>query len=245
MQVNAEYLIAVVPTAPLWLPFVWMLMRIMGKTTSSQKRGLALAVALGPYPLIFSSFFALAAETYTLRAAFAIYAVLHLFLVVSAVKTYYVMNREPSDRGVLLNRLVGGFVVFIFAAILIPHMMPSSRLALDEASAVTSTRAINRAQSSYAEKHLDKGFAATLSELSQGPGTGFIDEQLVSGRKTRYTFTMIVSPTDSCGRITTYAVVARPERFGRDGVRSFFIDESGVIRYAAQNRPPTLLDPPI
>ena len=71
---DAQDLIALVPTAPLWLPFLWMLIRLIGRTTKSQKRGLALAVALGPYPLIFSSFFAATSDTYTRRAGFAIYA---------------------------------------------------------------------------------------------------------------------------------------------------------------------------
>jgi len=245
MHADAEDLIALVPTAPLWLPFLWMLIRLMENTTTSQKRGLALAVALGPYPLIFSSFFAAESETYTWRARFTIYAVLHLLLVVSATKTYYSMTREASDRGMLSSRLVGGFFVFIFAAILIPHMMPPSRPARDESAAVAALRSINRAQSAYAEKHLEKGFASALPELGQGSGADVIDQDVSSGRKTHYTFAMTAGPADSEGRITKYTVVARPEKFGKDGWRCFFIDESGIIRYTVEDRPPTVLDAPI
>ena len=130
----------------------------------------------------------------------------------------------------------------LVAAVLIPHMLPR-RVALDEASAVGAIRSINTAQSAYAEKHLDKGFAATLSELGQGPGAGFIDQELASGRKMHYTFAMIAGPADSRGRITKYTVVALPERFGNDGWRCFFTDESRIIRFTAEDRPPTVLDP--
>jgi hypothetical protein len=242
MQAGVQDLIVLVPTAPLWLPFLWMFVQLMGKTTKNQKRGLALAVALGPYALVFSSFFAATSGTYAWRAGFAIYAVLHLLLVVSAVKTYYAMNREPGDWGVLSNRLVGGFFIFVVAAILIPHMVPS-RVAGNEGSTIGAVHSINTAQSAYAEKHLNKGFAATLSELGQGPGAGFIDQQLASGRKMHYKFAMIAGPADSRGRTTKYSVVARPERFGNDGLRSFFTDESRVIRFTAEDRPPTVLDP--
>jgi hypothetical protein len=244
---DAEDLIALVPTTPLWLPFLWVLIRLMGKTADSQKKGLALAVALGPYPLIFSSFFA-ATPDFTAniwRVGFATYALLHLLLLVSAVKTYYSMKREPGDHRMLASRLTGGFFVFIFAAILIPHMMPPSRVAIDEASAVTAMRSINKGQSAYAEKHHDKGFAAALSELRQRPGVDSINQELANGRKMHYTFAMIAGPADSRGQITKYTVVARPEKFGKDGWRCFFTDESGVIRYTTEDRPPTVLDAPL
>ena len=44
-------------------------------------------------------------------------------------------------------------------------------------------------------------------------------------------------------RYLMYAEVARAERFGRDGVRSFFTDESGTIRYTAEDPSPTIFDP--
>jgi hypothetical protein len=102
--------------------------------------------------------------------------------------------------------------------------------------------AVNRVQSTSAEKHPDQGFAATLSELGQGSSADIIDQQLASGRKVQYTFAIIVGPADFRGRITTYTMVARPKRLGRDGVRSFFADESGVIRATGEDRPPTVLD---
>jgi hypothetical protein len=246
MHADAQDLVALVPTAPLWLSFLWMLVRLMGKTIASQKRGLALAVALGPYPLIFSSLVAASDNTNTWRAGFAIYAALHLLLLMSAVKTYYSMKPEPGDNRMLASRLIGGFfyLALVIAAILIPHMMVS-RVAGDEASAVAAMRSINRAQAAYADKHANKGFASTLSELGQGSGADVIDQDLAVGRKMHYTFAMTAGPADLHGRITMYSIVARPERFGKDGVRSFFNDESRVIRYTAEDRPPTILDAPI
>jgi hypothetical protein len=244
VHADAEDVIALAPTAPLWLPFVWMLVRLMGKTIASQKSGLALAVALGPYPLIFSSLVAAFNSSSTWRSVFAIYATLNLLLVLSAVKTYYSLKRHPADWRILASRLIACFFALVVAAILTPHMI-RSRVAMDEAFAVSAMRSINREQSAYAERHHDKGFAASLPELGQESGAGVIDRQLASGRKMRYTFAMSAGPADSDGRITKYTVVARPEKFGKDGWRCFFTDESGVIRYTTEDRPPTVLDAPI
>ena len=47
---------------------------------------------------------------------------------------------------------------------------------------------------------------------------------------------------DAAGQIRTYSLLARPGRFG---YRSFFVDETGVIRATSENRPATAKDPPI
>jgi hypothetical protein len=169
---------------------------------------------------------------------------LNLLLVLSAVKTYYSLKRHPADWRTLTSRLIAGFFVLVVAAILTPHMM-RSRAAMDEAFAVSAMRSINGEQSAYAERHHDKGFAASLSELGEGSGANVIHQELASSRKMHYTFAMSAGPADSDGRITKYTVVARPEKFGKDGWRCFFTDESGVIRYTTEDRPPTILDAPI
>jgi hypothetical protein len=42
-----------------------------------------------------------------------------------------------------------------------------------------------------------------------------------------------------------YVLTAQPDEFGRTGTRSFYTDESGVIRYTNENRPATQDDPPL
>ena len=93
----------------------------------------------------------------------------------------------------------------------------------------------------YAEQH--QGFAASLIELGPPPGAGLIDAVLATGRKSRYIIRMIAAPRDLHGRITKYIVVARPERFGKHGARSFLTDESGDFHVTSEDRVPTPRDP--
>lgn len=250
---GATSLIVVLFTAPLWLPYLWIVLRLRAKNATSQKKGLALAVAYGScilVPVVISV--VVVPIEQSLRAwktegPVAVFALLQLFLVVSSVKAYYRMKPEPGDRRILRNRFAWGLVSFfilVSAAIHIPCLL-RSKLAANEASAIGELRTICTAQSSYAEKHPDKSFAAGLSDLGPPPGADFIDPQLASGTRHGYAFTIVPGPADSRGRITKYAVTARPQAFQQSGTRSFFTDESGVIRFTAEDRPPTAQDRPL
>jgi type II secretory pathway pseudopilin PulG len=241
---RAKNLVVLLTTAPFWLPYLWIFIRLKGKTARGQKKGLALGVAFGSCTLILACVLAATSDGWLWRAGFAIYALLQFLLVLSAAKSYYAMDREPGDRWVLVSRLAvvsGGFFILIVAGITIPCMV-RSQVAANEASTVAAVRTINTAQSDYAKKHPEKGFAATFSELRATRNDDIIDQRLASGKKAHYTFVIVAGPADSRGRITKYSVIARPERFGKDGRRCFFTDESGVIRFTSEDRPPTVLD---
>jgi len=101
----------------------------------------------------------------------------------------------------------------------------------NEASAISSVKKIVNAQLDYSEGS-GGGYAITLVDLRS---RGLIDSALESGVKDGYVFSM-----GSFGSVFT--VNATPLTYGSTGSRSFFSDESGVIRYTRESRPATADD---
>lgn len=111
--------------------------------------------------------------------------------------------------------------------------------ASDAASGMGSLRTIVSANEVYRESYR-QGYAPTLAALGN-PENGIcdvatavhaclIDSVLASGRKSSYLFTYTAGPPDKDGKITTYIVHGDPIQIGRDGMRSFYVDQTGVIR---------------
>ena len=115
----------------------------------------------------------------------------------------------------------------IIAAIAVPNLL-ASRRAANEASAVSSVRTIGSAQATYRQTIGNNvNFATTLLVL--GPtGAQLIDDQLganVTSTKQGYSFTMN-------GGANNFSAYADPIS-ASTGVRHFFTNESGVIRFNA------------
>jgi len=104
----------------------------------------------------------------------------------------------------------------------------------NEANAISSVKKIVTAQFDYSEGR-GGGYAITLVDLRS---RGLIDSALESGVKDGYVFSM-----GSFGSVFT--VGATPMIYGSTGTRSFFADESGVIRYTRESRPATVEDSPL
>jgi hypothetical protein len=104
----------------------------------------------------------------------------------------------------------------------------------NEASAISSVKKIVNAQLDYSEGS-GVGYAITLVDLRS---RGLIDSALESGVKDGYVFGM-------GGFGNVFTVNATPLTYGSTGSRSFFSDESGVIRYTRESRPATAEDLPI
>ncbi len=60
-----------------------------------------------------------------------------------------------------------------------------------------------------------------------------------------YTAHFHVKPPDSSGRQSGFYVIARPDRYGETGLRSYYFDETAIIRATAHNREPNSTDEPI
>ncbi len=139
----------------------------------------------------------------------------------------------------LIELLIVVAIILIIAAIAIPNLL-RSRIAANESSAVGSVRTINTGEVTYSSTYPDQGFAATLVAL--GPAAGdngcaagpvmanacLIDVVLAGGTKSGYTF---AAPGAGAIPRVAYTVNADPVTRGQSGQRSFFSDQSGVIRY--------------
>jgi hypothetical protein len=167
--------------------------------------------------------------------------------IILAVVAMGKVRREPwkygghgiATAGLVLNivALVSVVPVGIIAAIAIPNLL-ASRMAANEGSAIHSLRMIGTAQATYQSIYQKFG---TLDELS---AEGLIDPRLASGSKNGYRFTLQITKTvDS---FEGFEIVAVPMDYQRSGRRSFYVDESMVIR-GGDNRggPSTKTDRPL
>jgi len=112
-------------------------------------------------------------------------------------------------------------IIVLLAAIAIPNLL-RARLNANEATAIAAMRTLSTAMESYRAAQSPPSYPANLSLLNSS-NPPYIDSQLSSGNKSGYTFTL------SAGT-NTYTVVATPQTENVTGVRSFFVDASGVVR---------------
>jgi hypothetical protein len=168
---------------------------------------------------------------------------------VLAARVFFLLKREGGD----VWRLVGaGFLaiaVVVTSAALLPRGHPRST---SQASAVASLRTINTAQITYASTY-DVSYSSSLAELGPPPpgavptasAAGLIDEVLARGIKNGYRFIYTPGPRNSKGAIPGYTLTARPLEYTHQNRRSFFTDETGVIRSTQEDRNATAQDPPL
>ena len=128
-------------------------------------------------------------------------------------------------------------IVLIIAAIAIPNLL-RARISANESSAVASMRTINTAAVAYQAQfnHYPEGLASMgspVAGVSPEYGAGLIDNTLASGKKTGYVFTYHGIDSRHSGVLDDYEVTACPEKRNRSGVRCFYSDSSGVIRYSS------------
>jgi len=175
--------------------------------------------------------------------------------------------------GIATTGLVLGYIgiamipfVLIIAAIAIPNLL-RARIAANEASAVGTLRVINTGALTYSTE-FQNGFPSSLDVLGDDPGgsvncnhAGLVDAALVtSHQKHGYVFRYTpkfpdnstppaLSPeAQSKGCVSAgalgFEVTADPIQQNTSGTRSFFTDESGVIRYSTEGTA-TADSPPI
>lgn len=225
----------------LWLPYFQVFWRLRDISDSERvKKALAQSVAWGLFGALLASSGALSSwsqKDWTMAVIVSTLAILLLLLLGSAIKGYYSMERRRGDVLILAARLAVIPLIAVPLAIVIPN---SSFIAMEnhETAAADALRTINTAQAEYAKTHQGKGSAASLEDLGPPPGAGLIVGDLANGRKYNYTITLRPAPSDKSGHTPKYALTARPQSYGSFGRRSFFSDESGVIRYTAEDRAP-------
>ena len=136
-------------------------------------------------------------------------------------------NKFPSKFIFVLFLIVSGF-----AATNPAHGSP---IIINEKFAVKALQTIHSAQATSISVNLRYTTLQQLGDL------GFIDPVLATSEKYGYYFSVTLvtyPPTQATG----FQVSAVPQRYGRSGRRSFYLDESGVIRGADRNGEPATAD---
>jgi len=129
---------------------------------------------------------------------------------------------SKSTRGfTLIEMLIVVTVIGVISAIAVPNLL-QSRMAGNEASAISSVRNIVSAEMSYS---VSTG-AGRYGSITALMNNSLVDSVVGSGTKDGYTVVF----TPGAGN-DSFTVDARPVTFRSTGVRSFYADQSGVIRY--------------
>jgi type IV pilus assembly protein PilA len=152
-------------------------------------------------------------------------------------------NRRRSRSGFsLIELLIVVAIILILAAIAAPKLN-QNRMHTQETAAIRQIGTIHTALTQYYSQF--GKYATTLTELGppasgqQGPSAAdLIPEDLAKGKKTGYNFTLQGGPQG-------YAISAVPEVFGNTGRRTFYSDQTLVIRENWGAEPATANSPEI
>jgi type IV pilus assembly protein PilA len=151
-------------------------------------------------------------------------------------------QKSRTDSGfTLVELLIVMSVILILMTLAIPAMQSVVRRG-NETSAIASLRDLNTQEGQYASTYPQHGFACTLAALGGKQGTGaptpeaaqLINEDLASGNKSGYTFTITGCSKQTINNVdqyNSYQIFAVPNSVGHSGNRGFCTDENAQIRY--------------
>ncbi|MEP7353895.1 MAG: prepilin-type N-terminal cleavage/methylation domain-containing protein [Acidobacteriota bacterium] len=145
-----------------------------------------------------------------------------------------------QDGFSLIELLIVVAIIMIIAGIAIPKMN-NAMMGAREMSAVREIGTIHSAQTQYYSQF--QRFAKNLAELgppaSGAPGPAAADlipASLASGKKSGHVYVLAATPTG-------YAVSVVPEAFGTSGRRTFYSDQTLVVRQNWSQEPATAQSP--
>jgi len=152
-------------------------------------------------------------------------------------------KRQTRSNGFsLIELLIVIAIILIIAAIAIPKL-DQARMYSQEMAAIQQVRTIHAVQTQYYSQF--GRFAAKLEELGKpasgtpGPaGADLIPEDLAKGVKSGYKYTLAATPTG-------YQINADPVAYNNTGRRSFYSDQTLVVRENWGTEPATAESPAI
>jgi prepilin-type N-terminal cleavage/methylation domain-containing protein len=157
----------------------------------------------------------------------------------------YFHERRRRERGFsLVELLIVIAIILIILSIAIPQMS-KSRMHAQEMAAIATLHTINTVETQYMSQF--GNFATSLTQLgppassngAEGPqAAGLISGNLASGSTGGYNYTITQTPSG-------YAVSAVPKAFGSTGRRTFYTDQSGIVRENWSQDPATVNSPEI
>jgi hypothetical protein len=238
---------------PFWMPCLIIFLRLRG---SALKAGLALAVAMGCTLFVAIAMVHSFADDWSVSSwivnSLALATLAPLIMSAAAIRTYYTMTGERGDLSKLLWSSAYGSMLLLFVLSSLPAN--GERTSRHETIAARRLEVINSAASAYA-KEFGGVYPKNLAAL-EAPHSGRKADCEAAGllempsdnHGSGYTFEYISGPptekiANNCFGAKTYTVIARPIVFEKTGRYGFYTDESQVIRYASDNRPPTATDP--
>jgi type IV pilus assembly protein PilA len=136
----------------------------------------------------------------------------------------------------LIELLIVVAIILVIAAIAIPNLL-RSRMAANEAAAVSAMRAITTAEHAYYQAYPYAGFTCSMTDL--GPpasgqpysqsAAGILDAVVAGGTKSGYSFGL-----SGCtgSPVSGYTATGVPSQIGGTGQRAFCSDASGVLKFA-------------
>ncbi len=133
----------------------------------------------------------------------------------------------------LIELLIVVAIILIIAAIAIPNLL-RSRVAANEASAISSVRTLTGAEIMYSALYPTVGYTCDFTRLGPYAGApsenaaGLIDSVLVTGKKSQYQFTL-----ENCNGNPASTFFVKGVPIGGGGIRKFCSSEPGVIRFEA------------
>jgi len=150
-------------------------------------------------------------------------------------------QRKQESGFTLVELLIVMSVILILMVMAIPAMQKTIKRA-NETSAISSLRDLNQMEGQYSSDYPQHGFACSLTALggktgSAAPGpeaAQLINEDLASGSKAGYTFTITNCSKNTINNIdqyNSYEITAVPNSVGHSGDRGFCTDENAQIRY--------------
>jgi type IV pilus assembly protein PilA len=178
-----------------------------------------------------------------LPAAIAAVVLGHLSLSETRQSAGRMAGRGMAIAGLVLGYLGLSFIpLLIIAAIAIPNLL-RAKLVANEASTVALLRTYNAALALYATQCPNQGYPPDPTYLALDDSHPFTCPQAQGGLtdtpqagalplKSGYRYFYIPMKRDASGHISKYGLAADPITPGVTGVKHFFTDETGIIRFS-------------
>jgi type IV pilus assembly protein PilA len=141
----------------------------------------------------------------------------------------------------LIELLIVMSIILILATLAIPAMQKSI-IKANETSAIQSVKMLNSSEAEYNSAYPQHGFSCSLPALGGKSGSGapspesaqLINEDLASGNKSGYTFTITCgakTTVNSIDQFNSYTITAVPNSVNHTGNRGFCSDENAQIHF--------------
>jgi len=150
-------------------------------------------------------------------------------------------SRNPRRRGFsLIELLIVIAIILVIVTIAVPQYN-KQMMSAHETAAIQAIQTIHAVETQYYSQF--GRYAVSLAELGP-PASGaanaaaadLISKDLTEGKKSGYIFTVVATPTG-------YAISAVPEAFNSSGRRTFYSDQTLVVRNNWSQEPANVSSP--